>query len=60
MAAPVAPIVRYETVRYNLTPIVEGPFVGYGPEVDKAWNYIANDGELFSHDCLPTSFRTAS
>lgn len=50
MVAPVAPIVRYQTVRYNLTPIVEGPFVGYGPEVDKAWDYIANDGQLLSHD----------
>lgn len=38
-----APIVKYETVRYNLTPLVEGPFVGYGDEVDKAWDSIAND-----------------
>lgn len=42
-AAPVAPIVKYETVRYNLTPLVEGPFVGYGADVDKAWDSIAND-----------------
>lgn len=41
--APVAPIVKYDTVRFNLTPMVEGPFVGYGPEVDKAWDSIAND-----------------
>lgn len=34
---------KYETVRYNLTPLVEGPFVGYGDEVDKAWDSIAND-----------------
>lgn len=38
-----APIVKYETVRYNLTPLVEGPFVGYGVEVDAAWDSIAND-----------------
>lgn len=42
-AAPVAPIVKYETTRFNLTPMVEGPYVGYGPEVDKAWDAIAND-----------------
>ncbi len=45
LSAPVAPIVKYNTVRYNLTPIVEGPFVGYGPEVDLAWDRIANDRE---------------
>lgn len=41
--APVAPIVKYDTVRFNLTPFNEGPFIGYGPEVDKAWDSIAND-----------------
>lgn len=44
--APVAPIVKYETVRYNLTPVVDGPFVGYGVDVDKAWDSIANDSRL--------------
>lgn len=34
---------KYETVRYNLTPVVDGPFVGYGVDVDKAWDSIAND-----------------
>ncbi len=43
--APVAPIVTYDTVRYNLTPVVEGPYVGYGPEVDLAWDRIANNSE---------------
>ncbi|ROW12401.1 hypothetical protein VMCG_00516 [Cytospora schulzeri] len=41
--SPVASTVEYETVRFNLTPVVEGPFVGYGPEVDEAWDSIAND-----------------
>lgn len=41
--SPVASTAAYETVRFNLTPVVEGPFVGYGPEVDKAWDSIAND-----------------
>ncbi|KAL2277890.1 hypothetical protein FJTKL_15170 [Diaporthe vaccinii] len=41
--SPVAPVVKYDTVRFNLTPMVEGPFVGYGPKVDEAWDSIAND-----------------
>ncbi|CAK7207412.1 hypothetical protein SEUCBS139899_010222 [Sporothrix eucalyptigena] len=42
--SPAAVAVRYETTRFtNLTPVVEGPFVGFGPEVDLAWDYIAND-----------------
>ncbi|EFX00321.1 hypothetical protein CMQ_7323 [Grosmannia clavigera kw1407] len=42
--SPAANVVKYETTRFtNLTPVVEGPFVGYGPEVDLAWDYIAND-----------------
>lgn len=40
-----APIVKYDTVRFNLTPMVEGPFVGYGPKVDEAWDSIANDSK---------------
>jgi hypothetical protein len=43
--APVAPIVEYNTVRFNLTPMVDGPFVGYGPKVDEAWDSIANDSK---------------
>lgn len=43
--APVAPIVKYETSRWNLTPIVEGEFVGYGPKVDEAWDRIANSSK---------------
>lgn len=51
-----APIVKYETTRFNLTPMVDGPFVGYGPEVDKAWDGIAND----SKSTLPyRHYRTA-
>ncbi|EJT81737.1 hypothetical protein GGTG_01712 [Gaeumannomyces tritici R3-111a-1] len=41
--SPAAPAVRYETVKFNLTPVVDSPYVGYGEEVDKAWDYIAND-----------------
>jgi hypothetical protein len=37
----VAPVVEYNTVRYNLTPLVEGPFVGFGPKVDEAWDSIS-------------------
>lgn len=37
---------KYETVRYNLTPVVEGPFVGYGKSVDDAWDSIANDSRF--------------
>lgn len=40
-----APVVKYDTVRFNLTPMVEGPFVGYGPKVDEAWDSIANDSK---------------
>lgn len=36
---------KYDTVRFNLTPMVEGPFVGYGPKVDEAWDSIANDSK---------------
>lgn len=25
--------------------MVEGPFVGYGPKVDEAWDSIANDSK---------------
>lgn len=47
MIAPAAVAVRYETTRFtNLTPVVEGPFVGFGPEVDLAWDYIANDSKF--------------
>lgn len=53
VTAPVAPIVKYETVRYNLTPLVEGPFVGYGVDVDEAWDSIANDSRS-----NPVSVRT--
>ncbi|KUI64610.1 hypothetical protein VM1G_01049 [Cytospora mali] len=52
--SPVAPTVEYETVRFNLTPMVDGPFVGYGPDVDQAWDSIANDmgDQMISQDEL--------
>ncbi|KAK7737033.1 hypothetical protein SLS53_006789 [Cytospora paraplurivora] len=52
--SPVAPTVSYETVRFNITPVTEGPFVGYGPDVDDAWNSIANDmgDQMISQDEL--------
>ncbi len=41
-AAPAAPVVKYDTVRYNLTPVMTGsPYVGKGPEVDEAWEQIS-------------------
>ncbi|KAJ9134414.1 Tat pathway signal sequence [Pleurostoma richardsiae] len=43
--SPVAPVVEYNTVRYNLTPLVEGPFVGFGPKVDEAWDSISEMGD---------------
>lgn len=51
-----APIVKYETTRFNLTPMVEGPYVGYGPEVDKAWDGIANDS-MSSSPCSMAAHR---
>ena len=33
---------KYDTVRYNLTPVVDGPYVGYGPEVDAMWDHISD------------------
>jgi hypothetical protein len=41
--APAAEAVRYETVKFNLTPIMKTEYVGYGPSVDAAWDVIAND-----------------
>ncbi|KAF4954829.1 hypothetical protein FSARC_12005 [Fusarium sarcochroum] len=42
--APAESVANFQTVRYNITPSLElTDFVGYGPEVDKAWNHITYD-----------------
>ncbi|KAK3374968.1 hypothetical protein B0H63DRAFT_481410 [Podospora didyma] len=42
--SPLFPAVQYELKKFTLQPIPKGsPYAGYGPEVDKAWDYIAND-----------------
>ncbi|KAJ2905180.1 uncharacterized protein MKZ38_006086 [Zalerion maritima] len=41
--SPAEEAAKYETVRYNLTPIMNTEFTGYGPEVDKAWERISDD-----------------
>lgn len=41
--SPAAEAVRYETVKFNLAPIMKTEYVGYGPSVDAAWDVIAND-----------------
>lgn len=42
-SAPLFPAVKYELKKYDLAPVTKSPFVGFGPEVDEAWDYIAND-----------------
>ncbi|KAK3692584.1 hypothetical protein B0T22DRAFT_18273 [Podospora appendiculata] len=42
--SPLFPAVNYELKKFTLAPIVkDSPYAGYGPAVDKAWDYIAND-----------------
>lgn len=42
--SPVAEVVNYHTERYNLTPVMDwSPYVGYGKEVDRAWDHITNN-----------------
>ena len=56
LAAPAAPVVRYDSVRYNLTPIMSAsPYVGKGPEVDEAWEQISRGKhpESSQHTLLP-------
>lgn len=52
-AAPLFPAVQYELKKFNLTPLPKSggsPYIGYGPSVDRAWDYIANDSKpLLSH-----------
>jgi len=42
-AAPAAKAVQYEKVRFNATMGEGSPYVGKGPEVDKAWHAISYD-----------------
>lgn len=42
-SAPLFPAVKYELKKYDLAPVTKSPYVGFGPEVDEAWDYIAND-----------------
>ncbi|KAH6630578.1 hypothetical protein B0J18DRAFT_105686 [Chaetomium sp. MPI-SDFR-AT-0129] len=50
--SPAAPVVKYDTVRYNLTPVMEwSPYVGKGPEVDDEWEKISRVGDMMiSHE----------
>jgi hypothetical protein len=42
--APAATSVEYQAVKVNVT-TEANPFVGAGPEVDKAWREISYDGK---------------
>ncbi|KAK4149188.1 hypothetical protein C8A00DRAFT_47145 [Chaetomidium leptoderma] len=45
--SPAASVVKYDTVRYNLTPIMSGsPYVGMTPAVDEAWEQISRVGDM--------------
>ncbi|KAF4998940.1 hypothetical protein FDECE_11654 [Fusarium decemcellulare] len=42
--SPAEAVADYRTIRYNITPALErSEFVGYGADVDKAWNHITYD-----------------
>lgn len=42
--APAASIVKYQTTRYDITPMQKmTEYIGYGPEVDRAWDHITYD-----------------
>ncbi|CAG7562013.1 unnamed protein product [Fusarium equiseti] len=42
--SPAESVAGFHTVRYNITPTTEETeFIGYGPEVDKAWEHITYD-----------------
>lgn len=47
--APAASSIEYEHVKFNLSMNNGSPFVGYGPEVDAAWNRISYDSRQDSH-----------
>ncbi|KAH6877071.1 hypothetical protein B0T10DRAFT_413860 [Thelonectria olida] len=64
--SPAESAVEYHTVRYNITPAQEQTeYIGYGPDVDKAWNHITYDvgDQMISQDELvrlgldPTSLK---
>ncbi|KAL4728150.1 hypothetical protein ACLX1H_004886 [Fusarium chlamydosporum] len=41
---PAEEVADFHTIRYNITPVTkETEFVGFGPEVDKAWNHVTYD-----------------
>lgn len=42
--APAATAVEYQSVKFNVT-TEDNPFVGAGPEVDRAWREISYDGK---------------
>jgi hypothetical protein len=44
--APAAEAVEYQKVRFNATMGEGSPYVGSGPEVDKAWHAISYDSKL--------------
>ncbi|KPM45147.1 hypothetical protein AK830_g1339 [Neonectria ditissima] len=53
--SPADSAVEYQTTRYNVTPVQEmTEYIGYGPDVDKAWDYITYDvgDQMISRDEL--------
>ena len=44
-AAPAAKAVEYNKVKFNNTMGEGSPYVGSGPEVDKAWHAISYDSK---------------
>ncbi|KAK6864181.1 hypothetical protein PG995_000709 [Apiospora arundinis] len=43
--SPALSAIKYEIQHFDLPPVPEGPFIGKGPEVDKMWDYITDDGD---------------
>ncbi|KAK0629863.1 hypothetical protein B0T17DRAFT_201389 [Bombardia bombarda] len=42
--SPLFPAVKYELQKFPLAPVMkDSPYAGYGPDVDRAWDAIAND-----------------
>ncbi|KAH6991201.1 hypothetical protein BKA56DRAFT_541490 [Ilyonectria sp. MPI-CAGE-AT-0026] len=42
--SPAEAAVQYQTTRYNITPLLaESEYVGYGADVDKAWDHVTYD-----------------
>lgn len=46
MTAPAAEAVEYVKVKFNNTMGQGSPYVGAGPEVDKAWRALSYDSKL--------------